>query len=170
MSAAAEGQGRLRTVLDAGKAEGYRLADLTVLEPGRDPYRFDTAGGHRNARWFAEQVQRLLRPDQTIHLRGLHYLIVSRGNIRRPDTGEVFANTNDDWEWLSDIAAKAARWLAYVPFDRIVDERNAPPEVIELPPHEPLRWNLSDGDGVALPDLAAALPAYWISGFTAPQR
>ena len=26
-------------------------------------------------------------------------------------------------------AAKAARWLGYVPFERIVDERNAPPKI-----------------------------------------
>jgi hypothetical protein len=33
---------------------------------------------------------------------------------------------------LVSDAAKAARWLGYVPFKRIVDERNAPPEIFVL--------------------------------------
>ena len=36
----------------------------------------------------------------------------------------------DCWKWLQDTAAKAARWLGYVPFERIIDNRNDPPLVI----------------------------------------
>ena len=44
----------------------------------------------------------------------------------KPD-GEVYRNTDDDWMWLSEIAGKAARWLGYIPFERIIDNRNAEP-------------------------------------------
>ena len=36
----------------------------------------------------------------------------------KPD-GEIYRNTDDDWMWLSEIAGKAARWLGYIPFERI---------------------------------------------------
>ena len=67
--------------------------------------------------------------DKKIHLRGLFYRIVSAGDIRRPD-GSLFINDLDCWKWLQDTAAKAARWLGYVPFERIIDNRNDPPLVI----------------------------------------
>jgi hypothetical protein len=34
-------------------------------------------------------------------------------------------------ELADEFAAKAARWLGYVPFSRIIDERNDEPEVWE---------------------------------------
>ena len=46
----------------------------------------------------------------------------------KPD-GTIFANTNDDWEFPQSKAVKAGRWLGYVPFTGIKDERNAPPEI-----------------------------------------
>ena len=71
----------------------------------------------------------LLPADKKIHLRGLFYRIVTAGDIRRPD-GSPFINDLDCWEWLQDTAAKAARWLGYVPFERIIDNRNDPPRLI----------------------------------------
>ena len=38
--------------------------------------------------------------------------------------GRRTPNTKDDYFWLNDRVAKAARWLRYIDFDRIVDERN----------------------------------------------
>jgi hypothetical protein len=35
------------------------------------------------------------------------------------------------WTWLVERAAKAARWLGYVPFDRLIDQRNAEPVIRE---------------------------------------
>jgi hypothetical protein len=75
------GQGKLRCVLESAKKEWrLRLDDLTVLSPQNDPYRLDTKAGHRVGRWFGEQVQRF-RPHGRIHLRGLHYLISSAGDV-----------------------------------------------------------------------------------------
>ena len=70
--------GTLRAVIKAAKrATGENLADLTVLSAAVDPYRLDTPAGHRIGQWFAEQVERFVPGDGTIHLRGLHYRISS---------------------------------------------------------------------------------------------
>ena len=44
----------------------------------------------------------------------------------KPD-GTPYENTKADYFWLNDRVAKAARWLRYIAFDRIIDERNEEP-------------------------------------------
>lgn len=127
MSAAPEiGAGSLRQALDAARhANKVSMSDLTVLSSGRDPFRLDTPANHRDAAWLAERVADLLPADRTIHLRGLHYTLLG---CPKPD-GRVYVNDDGTWTWLSEKAAKAARWLGYLPFGRIVDQRNAAPVV-----------------------------------------
>ena len=133
------GEGPLGLVLKAARAaSGLGLDDLTVLSHKYDPFRFDTPERHRDAAWFAELFNRLVAPGVTIHIRGLHYRLVSEGGAAKPD-GTPYRNTKDDYTFLGD-AAKRARWLGYVPFDRIVDHRNDAPmeyrgarEVISTP-------------------------------------
>jgi hypothetical protein len=154
--------GRLQQVIrDIKRTSGTDLADLTVMSELTDPYRLDTKARHRDAQWFLDQID-LLVPYGTIHLRGLHYLIVVRGDIRKPD-GEVYTNTDEDSVWLGDKAAKAARWLLYVPFGRIVDERNAAPEIY-IPEIDVPERCLSSGDDAYLPDLDEMLPRFECSG------
>jgi hypothetical protein len=134
------------------------LGQLTVLKPNLDPFRLDTPANHRNGQWFAEQIKRLV-PHGSVHLRGLHYRIVAAGDVCKP-SGGTYTNTDEDWNWLIEFAAKPARWLGYVPFDRIVDERNDEPEVWE--PEEDvsttaLTW-LHVGHGIVLPDAEFVLP------------
>ena len=71
----------------------------------------------------------MLGITKPIHLRGLHYALVSSTSLTKPN-GTRYLNNADDWEWLQVEASKAARWLGYVPFDRIVDERNVPPVIV----------------------------------------
>jgi hypothetical protein len=59
-----------------------------------------------------------------IHNRGLHYLLLG---LVKPD-GSVYQNSECEWKWLSDRVSKAARWLGYVPFTQITDQRNAEPD------------------------------------------
>lgn len=123
--------GPLRSALETAMADGYKMKDLTVLAAQRDPFRLDTPAKHRDAAWLADQAARL--PQETIHLRGLHYAVLGE---TKPD-GKPYTNTEEDWLWLSEKAAKAARWLGYVEFDRIVDQRNAAPVVREFEPADP---------------------------------
>ena len=120
-------EGVLRRILESAcEKHKASLNDLTVLSTQVDPYRIDTAAGHRDGQWLAERLAELYGPGQRPHWRGLHYAIVADGGIGKP-SGKIYQHTNDDWEWLITNPAKAARWLGYVPFDRIVDQRNSPP-------------------------------------------
>ena len=118
--------GSLAKVIRAATSRsGLRLSDLTVLSVKRDPYRVDTPQGHREGRWFAQWLHELF-PGVVVHLRGLHYALVSKGGVTKPD-GTPYENNIDDFTWLIDDAAKAARWLDYIDFDHIVDQRNDKP-------------------------------------------
>jgi hypothetical protein len=123
----ANGIGPLRRAIEAAaQVEGLPLKHLTVLARQNDPFLQDTPAGHRDGQWFAEHVARFVH--QPIHLRGLHYRLVAAANVLKPD-GSPYTNTDEDWIWLQNKPAKTGRWLGYVPFGRIVDERNAEPEV-----------------------------------------
>ena len=110
MSFAIKGESALRRVLEDARAELRCSREaLTVLQV--DPYRLDTPANHRDGAWVAEQLDRAIGPHRRIHWRGLHYAIVARGDVIKPN-GETYLNTDDDWHWLSDNARKAARWLS----------------------------------------------------------
>ena len=51
----------------------------------------------------------------------------ARAFLAKPD-GSVYQNSECEWKWLSDRVSKAARWLGYVPFTRITDQRNTEPD------------------------------------------
>jgi hypothetical protein len=161
------GHGLLRSIIENARDEhGFSLTQLTVLSIQVDPYRIDTASGHRDGAWVAQQLNRLAR-GMKIHWRGLHYVIVAKGNVRKPN-GEVFRNTNDDWEWLSSVAGKAARWLGYVPFERITDNRNAEPVIFRKARVVPEAY-VSIGLDVSIPDASDLKPVAFAEGFVARQ-
>lgn len=140
--------GALRAVLEQAIAEeGCKLKDLTVLAPQNDPYRVDTPSGHRDGAWLAMQAESKLG-DRTIHLRGFHYALLGE---TKPD-GRPYANTDADWTWLQSGAAKAARWLGYIPFERIRDARNNEPrQIIHEQPY-PLPYISVGGVQIEIPD------------------
>ena len=157
--------GALRSRIEAATAaSGLGLCDLTVLATQNDPYRYDTPAGHRDGQWFAEQIARFV-PAGRIHLRGLHYRLVVSGDVKKPD-GKPYINTDADWLFLEKVA-KAARWLGYVLFDRITDQRNDAPQIF-VPDPEPARAWLSSGE-IYQWDLDDLLPGINCSGFDARQ-
>src|SRR5215469_15670689 len=123
----------LRVALEAAAAAArLPLKDLTVLARQNDPFLQDTPAGHRDAQWFAEQIAQLV-PRGVVHLRGLHYRLVASTALK--PNGEPYTNTDENWQWLEVHPAKAGRWLGYVPFGRIIDERNASPEITTFDVH-----------------------------------
>lgn len=146
--------GPLRRVLDeAGECEHLTMKDLTVLAVQNDPFRVDTPARHRDGEWLAITARELGLGDRKIHLRGLHYMILGRP---KPD-GQPYTNTDDDWLWLVNHAGKAARWLGYIPFDQITDQRNSAPEVQRFTTPEP-RPFISTRITVDIPDAADLEP------------
>lgn len=138
------------------------MKDLTVLAPQNDPFRVDTPARHRDGEWFAITAAELGLGSRKIHLRGLHYMVLGRP---KPD-GSAYRNTDEDWLWLQGDAAKAARWLGYIPFDQIVDQRNAEPEVRIFQEPRP-RPYISVGVEVDIPavdDIEPYVGAYYMEG------
>ena len=136
----------LRAVLEqAVKTNGLKLKDLTVLTTQHDPFRVDTPAGHRDGEWLAAHAEKL--GDRRIHLRGLHYMLIGEA---KPD-GDTYANTDADWIWLQSRAGKAARWLGYIPFDKITDERNTPP-VVRVFRHPHPSSSISGEVEISIPD------------------
>jgi hypothetical protein len=162
--------GPLRQVIEAAaRTSGASLGDLTVLAVQNDPYRTDTPAGHRDGSWLAIQLDHALRTSgrQRIHLRGLHYSIVARGNVRKP-SGDIYRNTDADWTWLQQSPAKAARWLGYVPFEKITDERNEPPEKHRRRRSRIDTW-ISVGVEVDIPAVDDIEPEVKVAGFEGRQ-
>jgi hypothetical protein len=158
----------LRQALDTAIAEanGRKLSmkDLTVLAPQNDPFRLDTPKNHEIGAWLAITARDLGLGNRKIHLRGLHYMIIGQP---KPD-GTAYTNTEADWVWLSTEAGKAARWLGYIPFDQIVDQRNGRPEVQIFKQPEPKSY-LAVGLDVQLPAAADIEPQIYVDDFNGVQ-
>ena len=130
--------GELNAIIeDAARDSGLTLSQLTVMGKQRDPYRLDTPSLREAGEWLAAGIGQLLTPDRKIHLRGLHYVFVASGQIYLPasfGSGVPYINTDENWLYLSEIAAKGTRWLGLLSggvslFDRVTDERNEQPFV-----------------------------------------
>jgi hypothetical protein len=67
------------------------------------------------------------------------------------------------------VAAKAARWLGYLPFDQFVDKRNAAPVVRIFEHPEPTPY-INVGVDVAIPDAEDITPQVEIAGFDGVQK
>ena len=145
---------------------GASYTELSVLSMDRDPFRFDRAAIHRDAKWFADQFAAVVPDGATIHLRGLHYRLVGRGETyARMPNGSPYRNNPECYEWLMH-RAKFARYLGYVPFDRIIDNRNEEPIIIEPFEPEPRRgW--AEWDEVCpieMPDFDMSEPGVHLEG------
>lgn len=155
----------LRRLLRATASEsGCGMKDLTVLAPQNDPFRLDTPARHRDGEWLAMTARELGLGSRPIHLRGLHYMVIGQP---KPDR-TPYTNTDADWTWLSQDAGKAARWLGYLPFDQIVDQRNTAPEIQLFNRPEPLPY-VSVGVDVDIPDPDDITPQVGIVGFEGVQ-
>jgi hypothetical protein len=168
MSFAAKGNGALLRVLEDARHE-LRCGrnKLTVLSTQVDPYRLDTPAGHRDGAWLAEQLDRAVGAERRIHWRGLHYAIVAAGDIRKPN-GEIYRNDDANWTWLANSAGKAARWLGYVDFERIIDNRNSDPVILRRARVTPEAW-VSIGLDITIPDVDELEPYAGVASFEGRQ-
>jgi hypothetical protein len=157
----------LRAVKEESK---IGLGELTVLSPQNDPFRLDTPANHEAGKWFRDQMEvcGLLDRINPIHNRGIYYAIVSRNDAVLP-SGKPYKNDADCWRFLEDQASKAARWLGYVPFDKIIDARNAEP-IIRIAKQPDPQWGVSIGSLIDLPNAEDLEPTIWAGGFHARQK
>ncbi|MGH9287039.1 MAG: hypothetical protein ACRD0V_01875, partial [Acidimicrobiales bacterium] len=160
----------LRQLLEEAMEEtGLKMKDLTVLSTQIDPYRLDTPTNHRNAEWFATAVRDLGYgvDGRTIHLRGLHYAI-AMAEVVKPD-GTPYVHNDDNWDWLQEGAAKPARWLRYIPFTQIHDQRIATEPIRkDFTRSSPHRW-LDVGLDIQVPPVEDINPRVRLGGFRGVQ-
>jgi hypothetical protein len=158
----------LRQVLDEtiadAKIVGLKLSmdALTVMSSANDPFRLDTRAGHRDGKWLADLMHSL--GVGRIHLRGLHYVLLKQ---TKPD-GSMYVNDDACWEWLANGPAKAGRWLGYIPFDQLTDQRNAAPVVRIFEPSVPWPY-LSVGLNIEIPDADNLEPYVGVAHFEGTQ-
>ena len=166
MNASAVSNGALRRVLEDTRCEQRCSRNkLTVLSVQVDPYRLDTPAGHRDGAWLAKQLSRAVGDERRIHWRGLHYAIVAPGDILKPN-GMVYRNDYDDWKWLANNAGKAARWLSYIDFERIIDNRNPEPVIHRMAEGEAHVTFVDVGHvNITLPHVGSLKPYPVVLGF-----
>ena len=137
---------------------------MTVLAVQNDPFRIDTSAAHRDGAWLANAITALGLSSREIHLRGLHYALIG---VEKPN-GSPYRNTDEDWRWLQEKAADAARWLGYIDFEQITDQRNAAP--IVRTHSDPTPWPyLSVGLDIDIPDVDDLEPQIGVLDFTGVQ-
>jgi hypothetical protein len=102
------------------------VKDMLVLSQQNDPFYAGNGAEGDKARWFAELWERF-GYGSGVHLRRVHYRIVSEGNILKPDS-ELYENNSRCWEYMQG-ASRQARYLSLVDPEEIVDRRNPAPNI-----------------------------------------
>jgi hypothetical protein len=108
-----------------------RVSELLVLAEKNDPFYAGSPAQRAKAAWFAELWVRF-RYTSGVHLRRVHYRLVS-GDVReRKHDGTPYENTESCWDYLGE-AGKYARYLSLIRPDAFEDHRNPPPRIYMAP-------------------------------------
>ena len=113
----------LTTLKRTAKQAGLTTGDLLVMGRQNDPFGMGQKAQIAAAEWFVEVLARLGSPE-TVYIRRVHYACASWGDMLRP-CGRLYGNTQKDAAYMVN-AGKAARYLGYIPFDAVIDQKNAP--------------------------------------------
>ena len=168
--------GPLATLLaEEAERAGVLPRDLLVLSPPHDPFN-ESKASRRMAEWFVEQVERLLPEGRPVHLRGMYYRSLSAGDTLLPDGTRFVGSTANSA--LVEAAGKYARHLGLIAFDRIIDERAAPPKLFVADEKhadvtdDPISRELivSEGEPLIVPVLDLLLPHILIDAPEIPRQ
>jgi len=107
--------------------QGVPVADLIALARQNDPFYCGSTGQVKTGQWFAGLWQQFGYTDG-IHLRRIHYQVVSQDPPVVKPNGKPYQNTTNDWAYLLQ-ASKAARYLNLVDPAAFVDRRNPGPHI-----------------------------------------
>ena len=94
---------------------------LIALAPINDPFCI-TPNRRDGAQWFARLWKRLA-VGSDVHLRRLHYAIISQAKPVKMSDGKPYENTQSCWQHLIRTS-NDARYLDLVPAEDFVDRRN----------------------------------------------
>jgi hypothetical protein len=144
-----------RAIHELARKFGRPIASLLALAPQNDPFYLGEAR-LRDAEWFAELYSEH-EFGFGIHLRRIHYRLISQEMPIRLRDGSDYLNTVECWQKLC-TAASAARYAQLVPLDHFVDQRNPECEVY-LPDSvigEPRKFVVRDKLEVEIPETVPA--------------
>ena len=109
------------------KRHTYRkVTDLLVMANQNDPFYAGSEGQRAKAEWFAD-LWRQFGYSSGVHLRRVHYQLVSQRNPRKHD-GMGYENTEGCWDYLQE-AGRMARYLELVDAEAFEDHRNPDPQI-----------------------------------------
>lgn len=150
------------------KERGRKVTDFVALAPQNDPFYTGSPGEKALAEWFANLWYKFGYTGN-VHIRRVHYQIVSQDPPIRLPNGTPYENTLECWDVLM-MAAKHARYLQLVDPSAFVDRKN--PVAIEHAqeyPYQPELGVTSYGIEAELPDFPAP-PSYDLYGYSGNQR
>jgi hypothetical protein len=150
------------------------VKDLLVLAPQNDPFYAGNGAEGEKARWFAELWERF-GFGSGVHLRRIHYHIVSAGSILKHG-GELYENNKDCWNYMQQ-ASRQARYMGLVDPEELVDRRNPEPKIYMGPGalgweeiHNEPGWDYEfygfELPGLKVPEPSLYLPKLSPTGYT----
>lgn len=114
------------------RENGVARTDLIALAPQNDPFYTGTPAEVEGAQWFLGLWRRFGFKDG-VHLRRIHYQLVSQSPAIRMPNRAPYENTMNCWKYLTN-AGKWARYLGLIDVEAFVDRRN--PDAIIFANHE----------------------------------
>jgi len=115
------------TIKQLAQDEGLTVKDLIALAPQHDPFYVGTEGDLEKGRWFADLWHKF-GYGTGVHLRRMHYQLVSQDPPVLKPNGKPYENTEADWDFLG-LASTRARYLGLVDSSAFVDRRNPDPVI-----------------------------------------
>lgn len=118
-----------------GRDRAYGIEDFLVMTPQRDPFYAGTPGDVAAAEWFMavwnqQGMDARAAEGRTVYVRTMHYTATAPDPLERITPppppwgrGRAYENITSDYDQMV-FASVIARYLGYLPFDAIVDNRN----------------------------------------------
>jgi len=151
------------------KSQKCTVKDLLALSPQNDPFYMGQKGQVELAEWFKALWDQFEYADG-VHLRRVHYQIISQDPPICFPNGKPYENTNNCWATL-DRASKAARYLGLVDPAAFDDRRNGKPIIFDPGQQEEPQVLIDTDDygyGFDFPELPF-LPGYSLENFIGEQ-
>ena len=155
------------------------IPDLLALARNNDPFYAGAPACRVMAEWCTDQLDAVGLLVPGVHLRRVHYRLVSQNPPPLLWTGVTYQNDSRSWQCLN-IASKAARYLKLVDVEMFDDHRNPDPLIVMAPQKasDPPAWKIPtdwiEWDAWLLPeiqidladDLDWSIPEPEVSGYT----
>lgn len=129
-TAANSGYSRIKQLKKDLRQQGVKvnIPDLLALSQSNDPFYAGSPGNTQQALWFVEQLNKVGLNVPRVHLRRVHYRLVSQDPPPKLWSGKTYANDAKSWQALN-CASKAARYLRLVDVENFDDRRNPDPVI-----------------------------------------